>query len=175
MSQRDSGYVRVPRDAYETPAWVTKALRPHIPPPGIIWEPAAGAGKMADVLRDWECPVIVSDIDAGQDFLRSSLPTPIPDSIITNPPYLLATEFIEQAISFMAHSKGLVAMLLRADFDHAPSRGHLFANSSIFSKKVVLTKRIRWFEGTKGSPSFNHAWFIWDWRHSGPPTIAYGP
>ena len=30
--------------------------------------------------------------------------------------------------------------------------------------------------GSKGkSPSFNHAWFIWDWTHEGAPVIAYGP
>jgi hypothetical protein len=40
---------------------------------------------------------------------------------------------------------------------------------------VVLTKRIKWFEGSKGQPSFNHAWFIWDWKHEGAPTLAYGP
>jgi len=26
----------------------------------------------------------------------------------------------------------------------------------------VLTKRIPWFEGSNGSPSFNHCWMIWD-------------
>lgn len=31
MSQRDSGYQRKERDAYETPEWVTLALIPHLP------------------------------------------------------------------------------------------------------------------------------------------------
>ena len=61
-------------------------------------------------------------------------------------------------------------MLLRTDFDHAASRAHLFA---MFAKKVVLTKRIRWFEDSNGSPSFNHCWMIWDRQHRGPPTLAY--
>jgi hypothetical protein len=43
----------------------------------------------------------------------------------------------------------------------------------MFSKKVVLTKRIRWFEDSNGSPSFNHCWMIWDRQHRGPPTLAY--
>jgi hypothetical protein len=30
MSQRNSGYERKPGDAYETPAWVTRALAPHL-------------------------------------------------------------------------------------------------------------------------------------------------
>jgi hypothetical protein len=28
---------------------------------------------------------------------------------------------------------------------------------------------------TTGSPSFNHAWLIWDWQHDGAPTLAYEP
>ena len=64
-------------------------------------------------------------------------------------------------------------MLLRTDFDHAKTRQHLFANCEAFAKKLVLTRRIKWFEDGGSSPSFNHAWFIWDWQHEGPPTMAY--
>jgi hypothetical protein len=39
--------------------------------------------------------------------------------------------------------------------------------------KVVLTKRIRWFQDSNGSPSFNHCWMIWDRQHRGPPTLSY--
>jgi len=49
MSQRDSGYQRKERDLYETPAWVTDALIPHLPTSDcVVWEPAAGGGKMVD-------------------------------------------------------------------------------------------------------------------------------
>jgi hypothetical protein len=36
-----------------------------------------------------------------------------------------------------------------------------------------LLKRIVWFERKGAAPSFNHAWFIWDWQHHGPPILAY--
>jgi hypothetical protein len=64
-------------------------------------------------------------------------------------------------------------MLLRADFDSAATRRHLFADCPAFAKKVVLTKRIRWIEGSTGSPSFNHAWFLWDQRNSDVPRLSY--
>jgi len=38
---------------------------------------------------------------------------------------------------------------------------------------LVLTRRIVWFEAPKAAPSFNHAWYIWDWKHVGPPVLAY--
>ena len=53
------------------------------------------------------------------------------------------------------------------------TRRHLFGESTSFAKKVVLTRRVRWIEGSTGAPSFNHAWFCWDRSHSGPPSIAY--
>jgi hypothetical protein len=184
LSQRDSGYERKERDLYETPEWVTEALRPHLPrQPGKVWEPAAGLGKMSRVLATWGCGVVSSDIEATPlayqaDFLKCP-PHDGVDAIITNPPYEKATEFCERALRLMEPVNGFVAMLLRTDFDHAKSRSHLFRDCPAFAKKVVLTKRIMWFEpepGAKGkSPSFNHSWLIWDWRHNGPPTIAYGP
>jgi hypothetical protein len=174
MSQRDSGYARRERDLYETPAWATEALLPHLPRFAAIWEPAAATGKMARVLAGRAETVISTDIDRGDDFLASTHADEV-EAIITNPPYELATEFIDHALKLMASKRGLVAMLLRTDFDHAKSRAYLFAGCPAFSKKIVLTKRIRWFEDSKGSPSFNHCWMIWDHRHSGAPTLAYAP
>jgi hypothetical protein len=177
MSQRDSGYERKERDLYETPEWVTFALFPHIIARGtnIVWEPACGNGKMVQALK--ACAhirhVIATDIESDDDFLSFGCMAAA-GSIITNPPYEQAQEFIEHALR-LTEPGAFVCMLLRTDFDHAKSRQHLFGDCPQFAKKIVLTKRIRWFEDSKGSPSFNHAWFIWDWLHQGAPTLAYGP
>lgn len=174
MSQRDSGYARKERDLYETPEWVALALARHLPTTDcVVWEPAAGGGKMVAALLKIGFDVSGSDIETGCDFLTSTAPRPI-RAIITNPPYEMATEFIQRALGGVP-GNGFVAMLLRTDFDHAKTRQHLFGGHRAFAKKLVLTKRIKWFEDSKGQPSFNHAWFIWDWKHSGPPTLAYGP
>jgi|SRR5580658_607952 hypothetical protein len=176
MSQRESGYERKERDLYETPAWVTEALLPHLRRPlGCVWECASGSGKMVRPLQAAGLHVTYSDISEGEDFLRIPRPQGGADAIVTNPPYELATEFIKHALFLMQISSGVTAMLLRTDFDHAKTRSFLFAGCPAFAKKVVLTKRIKWFEDSKGQPSFNHAWFIWDWKHDGPPTLAYGP
>lgn len=188
MSQRDSGYERKERDLYETPEWVTLALIPHLPPCRNIWEPACGSGKMARVLPNVSYATdLVTDYeegDDGHDFLKTkTAPAPVPrfecTGIVTNPPYELATEFCNHALYLMRQVDGVVAMLLRTDFDHAKTRAHLFSDCPAFAKKLVLRKRIMWFEPEPGkkasSPSFNHAWYIWDWKHVGPPTIAYGP
>lgn len=172
MSQRDSGYQRKERDLYETPEWATEAVLPHLPIGLAIWEPAAATGKMARVLQ----AKLATDIDApggNLNFLTQKMPDGL-NAIITNPPYELAQEFIQHALQ-LTNPAGLVGMLLRTDYDHAASRQHLFSRCKQFKKKLVLTKRIKWFENSDGQPSFNHAWFLWDWKHDGPPTLAYGP
>jgi hypothetical protein len=167
LSQRVSGFARKANDLYETPEWVTEALLPHLPKGLHIWEPACGSGQMVRVLAR-QHSVEATDIVTGTDFLKSANSYGC-TAVITNPPYNLATEFIEHALT----QADFVAMLLRADFDSAKSRKHLFGDCKQFARKLVLTKRIRWFEDSKGSPSFNHAWFIWDRQHQGPPTLAY--
>jgi hypothetical protein len=182
MSQRESGYERKERDLYETPEWVTEALLPYLPG-GLktIWEPACGPGKMVRVLRAAypAAEVLASDVDPGDghttaDFLAENSHIahfPI-DAIVTNPPYAQAEQFIVRALDLAKAGLGVAAMLLRVDFDSAKSRRYLFADHHAWSKKIVLVDRIRWFKG-ESSPSFNHAWFMWDWKHEGPPTIAY--
>lgn len=175
MSQRDSGYERRERDLYETPWWVTMALvNGHLRKFEKVWEPACGSGKMVAALGILDSEIVATDIETGDDFLTFFRAPDGVDAIVTNPPYAIGTEFIEHALKLM-EPYGCVAMLLRTDFDHAKTRQNLFGNHPAFAKKLVLTKRIKWFEESKGQPSFNHAWFIWDWKHQGAPTLAYAP
>jgi tRNA G10 N-methylase Trm11 len=100
MSQRESGYQRKPLDQYEAPAWVTRALIPHLPEfTGKVWEPACSSGKMVAALRQAGFDVVGSDITQGVDFLGQAPETGV-SAIITNPPYALAREFIERALHF---------------------------------------------------------------------------
>lgn len=202
MSQRDSGYERRERDLYETPEWVTEVLCQHFYHSGwglgCVWEPAAGSGKMLDVLAKYADPgcAFGSDIEPQRaGMLRSNFLTDLPPlwrgpagqrefgefgAIITNPPYDLATPFIERALHhFKGRGARKIAMLLRTDFDHAKSRVHLFRDNPAFERKIVLMRRIAWFVEANGkplaSPSYNHAWYIWDHANTSPPKIGYGP
>jgi len=100
MSQRESGYERKERDLYETPEWVTHALLDgHLRKFEMVWEPAAGSGKMVRALGLLDATIIESDIADEQetDFLKVDIAHPY-DAIITNPPYKLAEKFIELAL-----------------------------------------------------------------------------
>lgn len=165
MSQRWSEYARVDFDRYETPEWVTMALVPHLYPKSKILEPACGTGKMVDALSKAGFSVVGQDLQDGADFLKRDY-ADVFDAIVTNPPYNQAAQFVEHALKLMEPKGGVVAMLLRTDFDHAKTRRHLFADHRAFETKIVLTKRIVWFDRPGAAPSFNHAWFVWDWSKS---------
>ena len=177
MAQRTSGYERKPKDFYSTPPWVTEAIVEHLRLSRTepVWEPAAGTGAIVKVLQAAGYRVVSTDITNGFDFLRDQPTWPI-RNILTNPPYGCAEQFIERALKLTAPARGLVAMLLRVDFESAVTRSHLFDSCAMFSEKLVLKKRIKWFEGpgTK-SPSENHAWYGWRHNHDGAPSISFSP
>ncbi len=140
MSQRWSEYARQPFDLYETPEWATKAVVPFLPPGAVILEPACGSGKMVRALADCGFDVYGEDIREGRDFLQTQRCKA--DAIVTNPPFNIATQFIEHALKLVRPQHGVVAMLLRTDFDHAKTRRNLFDGKIALSTQLVLTKRI---------------------------------
>jgi hypothetical protein len=180
MSQRFSEYARRERDDYPTPVWVTETVIPHLKDLGVtsIWEPAAGEGGMAASLAGAGFTVTATDIKSGIDFFDSADRSV--SAVVTNPPYgkqgKLAERFIERALDLTRARQGVVAMLLKVDFDSGLTRRRFFAECSAWAAKLVLLKRIEWFKSQNGmTPSDNHAWYIWSWQHDGPPRLAYGP
>jgi hypothetical protein len=183
MSQRFSEYARRDRDDYPTPPWVTETLIPHLKDAKVtsIWEPAAGEGGMATTLTQAGFSVTSTDLGGGINFLdHKTQAGERCDAIVTNPPYgiqgKLAERFIERALDLTRPRQGVVAMLLKVDFDSGLTRRRFFADCPAWAAKLVLLKRIEWFKSENGmTPSENHAWYIWSWRHDGPARLAYGP
>ena len=184
----NSGYERRPKDAYWTEPWVTEALLESYPLKEPFWEPACGRGDIVKVLQAHNWLVHASDLhDHGcpdsvfEDFLKPGgwpFNPQTAATIITNPPYRLAEEFIRRALEWAGGYHGTVAMLLRNEFDSAAGRADLFDRQE-FAAKVVLRKRPRWDwwerDKPKASPRHNFAWFIWNASQIGPPVTLYWP
>lgn len=184
----NGAFERVEYDRYWTEHWVTKALLDRIQFRGWIWEPACGRGDMVKVLIQAGYTVIMTDI-AGADlgcqgaikhnFLSDGalLNPPNEFSIITNPPYVLAEKFIREALRLTKPDGGMVAMLMRNEYDCAATRRYLFEQPA-FRAKLVLTRRPKWIDALaqhSASPRHNFAFYVWDHRHSGPAEIAWIP
>jgi len=149
MSERNSEYARQPDDAYWTPAWVFDALH-----------------EAEKFYGPWDC----APRNADFDFLKmESAPSP---HIVTNPPFALAEQFIRHALDLTREQKGKVAMLLPHAFDTARRRVDLFDRPP-FKCKLTLLRRIRWenLRQKPAGPSKSHAWYLWDWSHTGPATM----
>lgn len=189
MTLPKGAYERQADDLYPTPAWVTEVLCGAVRLRGRVWEPAAGRGDMANVLRDAGYDVLCSDISGDrlgcdgcieQDFLSMSVQAIAPGkfgetfSIVSNPPYSHAQEFIRQALALTEPVGGMVVMLLRNEFDCAIKRRDLWSRPS-FREKIVLTRRPMWFAQSTNHPRHNFSLAIWDHAHQGPPTIRWLP
>jgi hypothetical protein len=79
---------RLKHDAYQTPDWVVEQLCEVERLPSQIWEPCAGEGQLANVLRQHGSKVIETDLDPRKrsqrrlDFLAARRPLSRPSSPI---------------------------------------------------------------------------------------------
>ena len=167
-----------------------------------ILEPACGDGRMAEALKAAGTKVYCTDIEdrgyAGLNGLIDfTLSTPLEfqwdaisigaldgfDGVVTNPPFgprgKLAEAFIEAGLRRLGN--GFLALLLRADFDSAKTRAHLFGHCPQFTGKIVLTRRVNWFDHPgkpNRQPKENSAWFLWGnagLQDRRIPVIRYAP
>lgn len=166
-------------DLYETPEPAVEALLRVEKLPKIVWEPACGPGAIVRVLRnhghevyatdlvDYGCP----DSTARVDFLmESGMPYAI-DTIVTNPPFKLANQFVAHALTLVPR----VVMLLRLAFLESQARsaildGGMLARVHVFRNRLPMMHRSGW-RGPQAGSSVCFAWFVWDRTHRGPAEI----
>lgn len=186
---------RVENDYYATPFNATEALLNALNESGetlssdTILEPSAGEGHIVKVLKDfYPYNEIVAndiayrgsrlgiDVNGGIDFLNYE-PHRKFDTIITNPPFALAQEFIEKALTL---TNRRVIMFAKIQLLEGDKRRKMFDNSPlkyvyVFSKRV---NPLRNGEATdeNGKPwasTMCFAWFVWDLEHEGEPIIRW--
>jgi hypothetical protein len=164
-------------DLYETPPVAVDALLAVEMLPYRIWEPAAGRGAIVKVLRDAGHVVICSDmihrdfpLDFERDFLKETKAPPRTELILTNPPYRLATEFVEHALTLCPR----VVMLCRLGFLESKCRSGILDSGTlaavhVFIERLPMMHRDGWAR-PRASSAIPFAWFIWDRNHQGPTT-----
>jgi hypothetical protein len=190
MAQNTSSAVMAQRieahdslDDFPTPPWATRALIEHVILPTYpgearrllgdetCWEPACNRGHMVKPLAEYFSEVHASDIHnygydhwVGDFLFPTSFPNgrfDAPDWIITNPPFRLASQFIDRGLTVAKHG---VAVLVRTSFLEGVGRySDLFkvnppAIIAQFSERVPMWKgRLT----ATGSTATAYCWLVW--------------
>ena len=142
-----------------------------------IWEPACGAGHMANVLAANGYDVKATDLidrgfgTGGIDFLAQT--EKWDGDIITNPPYKFAAEFVEKALELVADG-AKVAMFLKLTFLEGKTRRAMF-NSTPPLRVWVSSSRLQCgingdFCGTSATA---YAWFVWQKGYKGDTILRW--
>lgn len=188
-------------DYFPTPPFATRALCEWLEErlgrslsTMSAWEPACGEGHMVRPLREYFRTVRASDVHPyvtidGQafelvDFANQLMPPMgAADFIITNPPFMLAEQFIAAS---MARSRVGFALFVRSAFLEGQERYDTLwtvnppTHILQFTERVVLLKdrliqsgKVDPFAekpGTKASTATSYVWLVW-LHHSEPDTF----
>lgn len=189
MRQEDDFYATDPKAIealFNAPCYshtqVTELYLKHAKndPNFYFWEPAAGNGNLSNWLRDNGYHTIASDLKYrgctdgsiidGLDFLTTYPYNKFkgaashPFVIITNPPYSLATEFIEHALGILPDG-GLYIALMNITYLAGQKRYQRVYSKGSLREIYVFSKRIEcWKNGERpkdkcGSIA-NYAWYV---------------
>jgi hypothetical protein len=173
---------RQDNDFYGTPDWLTRALLNVIEPalkqkePDVskwnILEPASGEGAIVKTLKDkWpEAHIDDSDIVSysgkpSVDFLQMPSAPQKYNLVVTNPPYSLATEFVQKAMYFTDISvggTGMIAMLMRINWLASKRRATFLRK---LTPTVMVTPARPSFTADGKTDSVDYAWMVWGFAH----------
>jgi hypothetical protein len=145
---------------------------------GVIWECAAGDGRLAQTMRAASYTVLSSDIEprgAGverRDFLTDEPPQAGLISV-TNPPFNRINRFLARGLQLLDHGRisGLV-LLVRSDTLTATTRAHAFNRATGI---LICCWRPVWIEGSRGNGRWANAWIWWLPDCPGPPVARCLP
>lgn len=154
--------IRQERDFFQTPNYAVDLLMSFINNKHIVWEPAAGSGKISSYLENkYGLTVISSDIESASfkfNFLKDFLETSNATMIITNPPFSLKKEFYFKCKEY----KIPFALLIPLDY----SQWLINAIRYDGAQKIIPTSRIDYItpsgkSGKNSSSQFHSGWLTW--------------
>lgn len=163
-------------DFYETPYSITQQLleAESFDKNYAVLEPAAGNGALAKVLWDNGFIVVERELSTGQDFLQS---TDVFHTLITNPPFSKASEFILHAKRVCREK---FAMLLPLSYLHGEERFRRIYQDTAFplARVHVLTRYPMLGEPLRQDGKYRtgmlvYAWYVWERSHVGAPEIRW--
>lgn len=169
-----------PDHYYDTPHSCTEALLKREVFGETVWEPAAGKCAIVDVLESNGYDVRASDlVDRGtgrveiEDFLATAALRAY--SIVTNPPFKLADEFVLHAFALGAEKLAIFQRLTWIEggkrYDKLWSK-HPPVRIWAFSARQTLWRGDDPNAKSKGG-TIAFAWFVWERGYTGAPSLGW--
>jgi len=161
---------RVKNDFYPTPSNATYELLKKEKLLNPVYECACGDGAISKILIEKGYEVHSSDLidrgygEVGVDFLEAS--DKRFNTIITNPPFNLSTEFTLKALEL---SQRYVIFLNKLSFLEGIKRRQTIFNQRHLKKVYVFSQRLKF--GGSGLMAF--AWYIFDKQYKGKAELEW--
>ncbi len=161
------------KDFYQTPYSLSRLFLAREKLNGSILEPACGNGAIVKVLLEYGYKCNSSDIE--DDFLEQNKQY---NTIITNPPFSMAQEFIIKAKE-LAMEK--ICFLLPLNYLHGKKRYDKIWTDNVFPLKCVyiftrypfLSNEPLREDGKIKTGMMVYAWYVWDKTFSGEAKIKW--
>lgn len=165
-------------DWYREPGWAVEGLLDVEEFPSPCWDPACGLGRIPEVLQAAGVTCFGTDLRTRSDLLRArpwwrgehdfaaggaAARVPLSwQSIVTNPPFALAEEFLRRALAMAQHK---VAFLLRLSWIEGRGRRWVWDETPLaaihpFARRVSMPPGDFLGEAKGGAVAF--AWFVWE-------------
>ncbi len=149
---------RLENDAYQTPWYSIQSLLDvcDLSKVKSLYEPCKGAGNIYNANEFVGMDKGHSEIEEGKDYLKELIPALSFDLIMTNPPFILAKEFLEKSLTEAYN----VFYLLRLGYLASKDRIEFWKRIGRPNKLMVLSQRPKFAHNA--SDSQEYAWFCWD-------------
>jgi len=175
-------------DFYETPQWATeKAIKAMIDD-GIlstnenIYECCSGAGAITKILKKYGFENVRSSDIQTADYIDGEKGVDVYkiqdsecDTVFTNPPYDRMTKD-NMLNEFLRISKKKVILLLNIFYLSSKDRKEMLENSCL-RHIYIHSDRVTMYpygeEKPKNGGTKMFAWYVWDKRYTGKPTISW--
>jgi len=175
LSATNRGSKRIESDFYPTPLiTIDSFLDNYRLKDGTILEPCAGNGNLIGAIRGrgYTDEIVANEIresehdnlaSAGanyiyhEDFLNVEIPSHDVRTIITNPPFNLAKEFILRSKELYPNAE--VIMLLRLAFLESKSRLDFWKDNNV-DELYILSQRPKFINNKSDATAY--AWFVWN-------------
>lgn len=185
MSATGRGALRPVHDFYETPAWCVDALFGAEPLCGPFMDPCCGSGAILNAIdgrgeawgRDIDPALVAQAKQRGrtlcvEDYLGAKrFPGGCDDTVVMNPPYRLAAEFVRAALGDAAPGRKVCALLRLNFLGSSRSRLDLVGPDSQLRSVHALSRRPS-FSGDGRSDACEYAWFVWEAGHRGGARVT---